>query len=79
MASIDVGIHPDPARITADRLRGYGCPEFSVIRLTGRDAQVVVYISERPVLDALQAALDTIRADMKASEAAAAAAPEAVA
>ena len=68
MAHIDVGIHPNPARITTERLTGPGSPDFSVIRLTGDGAKAVIFVTERPVLDALQRALNEIRDHFNASE-----------
>jgi hypothetical protein len=66
MASIDVGIHPDPAGITT-RLFLSAPPAFSTLEFNVRDCHVRVYVHNRAVLDALQAALDEIRADMDAS------------
>jgi hypothetical protein len=67
MASIDVGIHPDAGQITNRRFTGKG-DDFSTLELgAGGNDKVVVFVSTRPVLDALQAALDEIRADMDAA------------
>jgi hypothetical protein len=63
MASIDVGIHPDPAGITSRRFAGPS-DRFSTIELAVGHSHVSFFVSTRPVLDALQAALDEIRADM---------------
>lgn len=64
MASIDVGIHPDPAGITTKHFAGSGTP-FSTLDITVKQTIVSIFIGpERATLDALQAALDEIRADM---------------
>jgi len=71
MASVDVGIHPDPAGtgITAKHYPGGPPASFSTLNLDAGESHVSIFVSKRPVLDALQAALDAIRADMDASEA----------
>jgi hypothetical protein len=73
MASIDVGIHPDPSGITTRRFSHGTEPfstlaPFSILEFNVRDCHVRVYVHNRAVLGALQAALDEIRADMDASE-----------
>jgi hypothetical protein len=69
MASIDVGIHPDPAGITTRHFPG-GPPAFSTLEFAvSGERATTIFVRNRPVLDALQAALDAIRADMDASEA----------
>lgn len=64
MASIDVGIHPDPAGITSQRF--LGPPSFSTLDIRVEYSCVSVFVNNRPTLDALQAALNEIRADMDA-------------
>jgi len=66
MASIDVGIHPDPSGITSRRFGQGATASFSTLDIAVKQTLVSVFI-ERPVLDALQAALDEIRADMDAA------------
>ncbi|HEY5277653.1 MAG TPA: hypothetical protein VIK38_14185 [Coriobacteriia bacterium] len=71
MASIDVGIHPDAARILARRFADKVTGTLGLVT----DAGIVdIYVDNRPVLDALQAALDEIRAEMGRAEQAAMAA-----
>ena len=71
MASIDVGIHHDPKRIRSKRFTASSMP-FSTLEFgAGGDDKVVVFVCTRRVIDALQAALDEIRADMDAAEQAA--------
>jgi hypothetical protein len=75
MAMIDVGIHPDPAGITSRRF-GAGAAQglaFSTLDITAGErlgshgeAKAMIFIATRGVLDALQSALDEIRADMDA-------------
>jgi len=67
MASIGIDIFPDPREIRTRHFSG-GEPggPFSILYLAPNAG---VYISDRPVLDALQAALDKIRADMDAETA----------
>ena len=66
-SNVYVSIHPDFREVRADITRhgprglGYRCVEIG---------PVSIFISDRPVLDALQAALDKIRADMDAETAA---------
>ena len=70
MASIGFDIFPDPQEIREccfpdNRPRGGNGP-FSILYLAPNAG---VYICDRYVLDALQAALDKIRADMDAETA----------
>jgi hypothetical protein len=68
MASIDVGIHPDPAGITTKHFPGGPPATFSTIEFRAGGAKVAaIFVDRREVLDALQAALDEIRADMDAA------------
>jgi predicted oxidoreductase (fatty acid repression mutant protein) len=73
MASIDVGIHPEPGRITTERFGGNERGGFSVLRLTTNGAVAVIFVSDRHILDALQRALNAIRDDFNAAEVASAA------
>ena len=65
MASINVSVDPDSDGIRTRRIRGH-VPPFSTLDLGSGANSVCIYVSDRPVLDALQAALDAIRADMDA-------------
>jgi hypothetical protein len=67
MASIDVGIHPDPARISAHHFPDGQTPPFSLVRIGTDTGRVDIFVHNRDVLEALQAALDEIRADMDAA------------
>lgn len=71
MASIDVGIHPDPAGITAHHFAASRTSNrFSTLVCEVNESRVAIFIdsrNKRGVLDALQAALDAIRADMDAA------------
>jgi hypothetical protein len=70
MASIGVSIHPDPAGIQARRYAHSPGDAFSTLDLmVAGETHASIFISTRPVLDALQAALDAIRADMDAADA----------
>ena len=62
MASIDVGIHPDPARIGAEHFHN-GDP-FSVLRIRADGGRADIFVHSRAVLGALYDALDEIRTDM---------------
>jgi len=68
MASVGIDIFPDPREIRTRHFSG-GEPggPFSILYVS---PGVGIYFSDRPVLDALQAALDKIRADMDAETAA---------
>jgi hypothetical protein len=66
MASVGVDIFPDAQEIRTKRFP-QGTDPFSILYVS---PDVSIYISDRPVLDALQAALDKIRADMDAETAA---------
>ena len=72
MASIDVGIHPDPAGITAHHFAASRTSNrFSTLVCEVSESRVAIFIdsrNNRAVLDALQAALDEIRADMGKAE-----------
>ena len=64
MASIDVGIHPDPAGITTKYFPGGPPASFSTLEfVVGGAKAACIFVNSRAVLDALQAALDAIRAD----------------
>lgn len=69
MASIDVGIHPDPSGIGARRFPGSGRTDgpFSTLDLKVREGRIAIFVSNRAVLNAIQVALDEIRADMDAA------------
>ena len=67
MASVSVNIHPNLDEIRIQAFPDTGVGPFHVL-YPARD--VSVFVSDRPVLDALQAALDEIRADMDAETAA---------
>jgi len=64
-SNVYVSIHPDSREVRADIIRhgprglGYRCVDIGL---------VTIFIFDRPVLDALQAALDEIRADMDSVE-----------
>ncbi len=70
MASVTTDIHPDASRITNRNFPDKGAGAFGVLTLgvDSGDGEVSIYIAERPILDALQAALDAIRADFDARE-----------
>ncbi len=63
MASIDVGIHPAPAGIQVRRFADSPGGAFSTLDLAVGAGIVSIFVSTRPVLDALQAALDRIGTD----------------
>jgi hypothetical protein len=63
MASINVGIHPDPAGIRTRRIADSPRGAFSTLNLDVGESHVSIFVSKRDVLDALQAALDAIGAD----------------
>ena len=65
---VDLSVHPEAGEIRGRRLPDYGAGTFSILDI---GPHVTIFIVERAVLDALQAALDTIRADMDAETAAA--------
>lgn len=71
MASIDVGIHPDPSGITSKHFPGGSPASFSTLEITVKESHVAVFVDKRPVLDALQRALNAIRDDFNAAESAA--------
>lgn len=75
MASINVNVDPTPDGIGARRITGHA-PPFSTLDLDSGANSVTVYVCDRPVLDALQSALDAIRAHFDAEQVAE---PEAVA
>ena len=64
-----ISIHPDPREVRADIERELRPPRFCHYRCVDI-GPVSIFISDRLVLDALQAALDEIRADMDAETAA---------
>jgi len=73
MASIDVGIHPDPSGITTKHFPG-GPPRgrtFSTLEIRVGASHVAVFVDKRAVLEALQAALHEIESDFGRSEQAA--------
>jgi hypothetical protein len=72
---VGVDVFLDKDEIHVRRFREHGDP-FSTLDLVDGGSAVRVFVSDRPVLDALQAALDTIRADMDAADAADAAASD---
>jgi hypothetical protein len=74
MASIDVGIHPDPAGITTKHYPGGPPSSFSTLRLSAGESNVTIYVRGRAVLGALYDALDEIRLNMGKAEQAAMAA-----
>jgi hypothetical protein len=71
MASIDVGIHPDPAGITTKCFPGGPPASFSTLEIWCRESHVAVFVNSRAVLEALQAALREIENDMGRAEQAA--------
>ena len=64
MASIDIGIHPDPSGIGSRRFPDNRGGAFSTLDLDAGETHVSIFVSRRADLDALQAALDAIRWDM---------------
>jgi len=66
MASIAVGIHPDPAAIRARHIRD--TDPFSILEINVEPSRLAIFVHDFAVLDALQAALDEIRANMTLPE-----------
>jgi len=71
MASIDVGIHPDPSGITTKHFPGGPPASFSTLEITVGASHVAIFVDKRPVLEALQAALHEIELDFGRAEQAA--------
>ena len=69
MASIDVGIHPDPAGIRSRHFNSdgsaFGGP-FSTLECAMDAGRVDIYVHNLATLDAIQAALDEIRVNLPA-------------
>jgi hypothetical protein len=66
VASIDVGIHPDPAGIRVEHFHDFR--PFSIVRIATDMGRADIFVHNRAVLNALQAALDEIRGDMGRAE-----------
>ncbi len=69
MASMNVQIHPDGNQIRSKSFPDEGAGAFDVL-IVGIDQNnaVDIFVSYRSVLDALQVALDAIRADFDVRE-----------
>ena len=61
-------VHPEANTISPSFIRS--APVVRSIDFTGPDLTIYVFVGDRSVLDALQAALDAIRADMDVEAAA---------
>jgi hypothetical protein len=66
MASLDVGIHPDATQIEAKHFPGGPPASFSILEFGTREGRVSVFVNNLTVLDAIQDAIDAIRAALPA-------------